>query len=123
MKKIVRFAIPAVVLTFAIVTSVYAWSVYPSTGYINSGSAPRTYADAYASNYGLRNGYISVYASAGGVTRSRQFAYGNGGTSITAQASKPNENVWAYALATVSGFDTTNSAWHDLDKSSSHPGA
>ena len=40
----------------------YSWSIYQGAGFTNSGSAPRTYADAYSSTYGLTDGEWEVYA-------------------------------------------------------------
>lgn len=127
MKKKVSFAIPALlltlVLTFAIVKSVYAWSASAAAGFIDSGSAPRTYADAYASNYGLSNGFWEVYVRVGSEKdKDGGWRFGNGGGVITAQAHLLNQNVSASAESIVNGHDA-NGEFQEEEDGDTHPGA
>ena len=106
MKKLIMFAIPALFLAFTIVKMAYAWGAYAYAGYTNSGSASRTYADAYASNYGLNNGFWEVYARVGTDKDKEGWNYANGGGTITAHKHKKHVNTDAHASSHVDGWRT-----------------
>ena len=127
MKKIMVFAIPALlltlVLTFVAIKSAYAWSAYAGAGFTDSGNNPRTYADAYASNYGLTNGTWEVYVRVladhdkdGGW----RFAVGNG--TISAHRKLLGQNVSASAKSFVEGHKPDGS-FVRVPASANHPGA
>ena len=105
MKKLMMLAIPALLLICTIVKIAYSWSAYAGAGYYRGGSTPHTYADAYASNYGLSDGQWWVTTKIG--TRQKvdggRFA---GAGILTLHDREPNANVWAFASSSVDGWRT-----------------
>lgn len=105
MKKLMMFAIPALLLTFTIIKIAYSWSAYAGAGYTDSGNMPRTYADAYASNYGLRDGHWWANTKIGNNLVPLGGKYVGTGV-LTNHQMKKNANVWAWASSSVDGVRT-----------------
>ena len=106
MKKILLFTIPAVLLTFTIVKIAYSWSIYQGAGFTNSGGAPRTYADAYSSTYGLTDGAWEVYAKVNHQGPKFNGNFIQGGSVHTAHKHVDNADLHAYAYSKVEGWPT-----------------
>ena len=104
MKKFTLFAIPAILLTFTIVKIAYSWSIYQGAGFTNSGSAPRTYADAYSSTYGLTDGAWEVYAKVNHQGPKRSGSFAQGGAVFTAHKHVDNADLPAFAYSKVEGW-------------------
>ena len=120
MKKILLFTIPAVLLTFTIVKIACAWSISQGAGFTNSGSAPRTYADAYSSTYGLTDGEWEVYAKVDGKADKRDGTFVQGGAVYTAHKHKDNANVHAYAYSRVEGWPTNGGVHVNISDHEEH---
>ncbi len=120
MKKIMLLAIPALFLTFTVVKIAYSWSIYQGAGFTNSGSAPRTYADAYSSTYGLTDGAWEVYAKVNHQGPKRNGVFAQGGAVFTAHKHEDNADLHAYAYSQVEGWPTNGGDYVDVSDDEEH---